>query len=74
MSTIENIDNHGAASLRQPLRPTDVLRVRLECPCGDRWSAIGGGETVGAAIAFALASAPADTAWRVVGWTDVFGE
>jgi len=73
MNTIENTTRSCAASFRQRLNPTDVLRVRLESPTGDSWSAIGGGETVGEAISFALASAPADTVWRVVGWTDVFG-
>jgi hypothetical protein len=73
MSTIENIQI-GAAAFRRPLRPTDVVRVQLASPSGARWSAIGGGETVGEAVAFAIASAPADTTWHVVGWSDVFGD
>jgi hypothetical protein len=57
-----------------PLRPTDVLRVTLAGPAGERWAAIGGGPTVGDALAFAVASAPADTAWRIVGWADLYGD
>jgi hypothetical protein len=63
-----------AAAYARPLRATDALRVTLEGPAGERWTAIGGGPSVGDALAFAVASAPNDTAWRIVGWADVFGE
>jgi hypothetical protein len=63
-----------APAYRKPLRASDALRVTLEGPSGERWTAIGGGSSVGDALAFAVASAPADTAWRVVGWADVFGD
>ena len=54
--------------------PSYVLRVKLAGPAGERWAAVGGGSTVDDALAFALASAPADTAWRVVAWSDLYGD
>ena len=53
---------------------TDALRVSLEGPDGETWSAIGGGETLADALEFAVASAPNDTRWRVVRWAPVFGD
>lgn len=53
---------------------TMTITVSLEGPNGERWTALGGGECVGDALAFAVASAPAGTAWRVVGWADVYGD
>jgi hypothetical protein len=49
---------------------TDALRISLEGPNGETWSAIGGGET----LADALESAPTDRRWRVVRWTRVYGD
>jgi hypothetical protein len=63
-----------AAAYAKPLRSSDALRVTLEGPAGERWTAIGGGSSVGDALAFAVASAPGDTAWRIVGWSDVYGD
>jgi hypothetical protein len=63
-----------ATAFERPLAPTDVISVRLEASGGARWTAVGGGETVGDAVEFALASAPARLRWRVAGWTDAFGE
>ena len=45
-----------------------IITVTLEAPTGEWWVAIGGGESVDEALAFAVASAPAETRWRVVGW------
>jgi hypothetical protein len=53
---------------------TDALRVELEGPHGERWTAIGGGETLGDALEFAVASAPTDTRWCVVEWAPLFGD
>jgi hypothetical protein len=53
---------------------TDALRVELEGPRGERWTAIGGGETLGDALEFAVASAPTDTRWCVVEWAPLFGD
>ena len=56
------------------MNQSDALRVDLEGPDGERWTAIGGGETLGEALEFAVASAPSDTRWRVVGWVPLFGD
>jgi hypothetical protein len=51
-----------------------VIKVTLEGPTGERWDAIGGGESVDAALDFAVSSAPAETRWRVLGWSNVYGD
>ena len=51
-----------------------VLTVEFESNSGERWSAVGGGASVGDAIAFARESAPADRYWRVIKLTDVYGD
>jgi len=38
------------------------------------WTAIGGGETVAAAIASARESCPDDTSWHPVDWNDLYGD
>jgi hypothetical protein len=53
---------------------TDALLVTLAGPKGESWTAIGGGETLGDALEFAVASAPTDVRWCVVGWTPLYGE
>ena len=69
-----NIPQIEAAAYARRLRESDALRVDLEGPRGERWSAIGGGPSVGDALAFAVASSPADTAWRIVGWSPLYGD
>jgi hypothetical protein len=51
-----------------------IIRVSLEAQTGERWDAIGGGESVEEAIGFAVESAPNDRRWSVVEWRDVFGD
>lgn len=51
-----------------------IIRVSLEAATGERWDAIGGGRSVDEAIEFAVASAPNDRRWRVLGWRDVYGD
>jgi hypothetical protein len=41
---------------------------------GERWDAIGGGDSVDAALEFAVQSAPADRRWRVTAWRDLYGD
>ena len=53
---------------------TDALRVSLAGPNGETWSTLGGGATLTDALEFAVASAPTETRWRVVGWTPVYGD
>ena len=56
------------------MESTDALNVELEGPDGERWTAIGGGESLADALEFAVASAPTDTRWCVVGWSSLFGD
>ena len=51
-----------------------ILTVWFRAPGGRVWNTIGGGDTVAAAIAFARDSCPLDSAWRLVGWDDVYGD
>jgi hypothetical protein len=51
-----------------------VLTVELVNDWGERWTAIGGGDTVAEAIAFAQASAPEGPAWEPLGWTGLYGD
>jgi hypothetical protein len=45
-----------------------VVRVALECPDGECWLTVGGGETLEKALESALKSAPSQKKWRVAGW------
>jgi hypothetical protein len=56
------------------MRSQKIIRVSLRSPDGERWDALGGGDSVDAALEFALESAPADRRWRVVGWRSVYGD
>jgi hypothetical protein len=51
-----------------------LLHVTFEGPDGDRRSAIGGGESVPAAIAAARDELPANVVWTLVRWSPLFGE
>jgi hypothetical protein len=51
-----------------------IIRVSLQAQTGERWDAIGGGSSVDDAIEFAVASAPGDRRWRVVGWRELYGD
>jgi hypothetical protein len=53
---------------------TEALRVTLAGPSGESWVAVGGGPTLDDALEFAVESAPADTRWRVVAWSPLFGD
>ena len=71
-----------AAAIIRPLRPERaarrsqqrqvVLTVELTEPRGRRWAALGGGDTIAEAIAFARDSAPEGRAWEPVSWTEVY--
>jgi hypothetical protein len=54
----------GLRKLSNPM----VIRVSLECPDGEAWLAVGGGETLEQALESALRSAPSQKKWRVAGW------
>jgi hypothetical protein len=51
-----------------------ILVVEFASPDGRTSQAIGGGDTLAAAIAFAQDSCPADTTWRPVSWNDLYGK
>jgi len=53
---------------------TRVLGVRLAGPGGERWSAVGIGQTLDEALAWARESAPAGTSWLVSGWSELYGD
>jgi hypothetical protein len=59
---------HPAEGSRKLWNP-GAVRVALECPDGECWLAIGGGETLEQALEHALKSAPSQTRWRVAGWS-----
>jgi hypothetical protein len=56
------------------MRSQHIIRVSLQTSAGERWDAIGGGDSLDAALEFAVASAPDDRRWRVVGWRDVYAD
>jgi hypothetical protein len=51
-----------------------ILRVELRAADGRSWNAIGGGDTVEAAIEWASESCPGGTSWHAVAWTDLYSE
>jgi hypothetical protein len=58
----------------QPVEAQRILNVEFRAPDGRSWKAIGGGETLAAAIEWARGSCPDGTNWEPVGWNDVYGE
>lgn len=57
-----------------PTGAAHVLAVKLAGPRGERWSAIGVGDTVETALAWARDSAPGGTSWLIGGWVDLYGD
>jgi hypothetical protein len=57
-----------------PTAGTRVLAVKLAGPRGERWSAVGVGETVKDALAWARDSAPSGTSWLIGSWVDLYGD
>jgi hypothetical protein len=64
--------------MRLPMAPAAteqlVLAVVFRSPDGRYWNAIGGGETVAAAVVYARESCPDDATWDAVSWDDLYGE
>ena len=58
---------------RDPQTGQHVVMVDFSSPDGRSWQAIGGGDTLRAAIAFARDSCPTGTTWRPIGWNDLYG-
>jgi hypothetical protein len=58
-----------------PLATTQiVLSVEFASRDERTWQAVGGGDTLVSAIAFARASCPTDTTWQPVRWSDLYGD
>jgi hypothetical protein len=51
-----------------------ILSVEFRSSDGRAWNAIGGGDTLAAAIEWARESCPHGTTWEPVGWEDIYGE
>jgi len=50
-----------------------ILSVEFNSADGRTWQAIGGGDTLAAAIAAARDSCPTEATWRPVRWNDLYG-
>jgi hypothetical protein len=58
-----------------PVAPTQqIVSVEFGSLDGRTWQAIGGGDNLAAAIAFAHNSCPTDTTWRPLSWNDLYGD
>ncbi len=51
-----------------------VLIVDLASPDGRRWRAVGVGNTITEALAFAQDSCPTNTSWQPISWNDLYGD
>ncbi len=51
-----------------------ILSVEFSSADGRTWRAIGGGDTLAAAIDLARDSCPTDTTWQPVRWNDLYGD
>jgi hypothetical protein len=60
--------------LSRPEPEQHLLAVKLAGPRGERWAAIGAGESLDEALQWALESAPAGVAWLVSGWRDLYDD
>ena len=58
--------DEGLTKVSSPI----VVRVALRCPDGECRIAIGHGETLLDALAFARENAPSQKRWSVTGWND----
>lgn len=71
------IEQAGSTALEGTL-PTAlsqvVLMVDFTSPEGRDWWAVGIGDNLAGAIAFAQDSCPTDTTWRPLDWNDLYGD
>ena len=58
----------------QAVSAQSVLMVDLASPDGRTWWAVGVGDTVADALAFARDSCPTDTTWQPIDWNDLYGD
>lgn len=51
-----------------------ILMVEFTSTDGRAWQAMGGGDTLADAIAFARDSCPTGATWQPTGWNDLYGD
>lgn len=51
-----------------------IVMVEFTSPDGRSWQAVGGGDTLAAAIAHAQVSCPTDATWQPIRWNDLYGD
>ena len=56
------------------LPPQVVLMVDLASSDGRSWWAVGVGDTLAEALAFAQDSCPTDATWQPISWNDLYGD
>ena len=61
-------------SLRREPFAQQVLMVEFTSSDGRTWQAIGGGDTLADAVAFARDSCPADGCWQPIRWNGLYGD
>lgn len=59
--------------LRQAAHAQSVLMVDLASSDGRSWWAVGVGDTLAEALAFAQDSCPTDATWQPISWKDLYG-
>ena len=60
---------------RQQVAPAQsVVMVDFASPDGRSWWAVGVGDTLADALAFAQDSCPADATWQPTNWNDLYGD
>ena len=70
LTLIRPAEVHAAAAPPEQV----VLMVDLVSPGGRSWWAVGVGDTLAEALAFAQDSCPTDTTWQPTRWNDLYGE
>ena len=67
----------ATATYRLPVRRATpkqhVLAVTFRSADGRRWQAVGGGDTISAAIEWARDCCPDGAAWEIEDWDDLYG-
>ena len=61
------------APSKQAAAAQSVLMVDLASAAGHTWSAVGVGDTLAEALAFAEDSCPTDETWHPISWNDLYG-
>jgi hypothetical protein len=56
------------------VRTQHVVSVEFVSCDGRVWQAVGGGNTLAAAVAFAHDSCPTDSMWEAVRWNELYGD